>query len=287
MFKPTEVVVAWDGPQSGLKRKLLFKEYKANRRAQPWKKGSVRAFDFLNEDQQRENFTMQLARIREYLTFLPVKTLTLPYIEADDIIADLVNMAKEAGDECVVYSSDADYQQLISPLVSCYNPITKKLMNEETFEDKHGYSPQNFVFVKSLKGDNSDNIPGVKGFGDKTIAKLLKMDVKIYSSVSEILEECAFIVNGNAKGYTKSQLSKYQLIIDNAEVFKRNYTLMQLQDVDVSIQSKDIIRKFKDDKPNEFNRFKLKMMLIEDRMGQQLKSFDSLSITFNGLRFWQ
>lgn len=286
MFNPSEVIIAWDGPQSGLKRKLLFKEYKANRHGQPWKKGLVRAFDFLSEEQQKENFGMQLKRIKEYVDFLPVKTLTLPYIEADDIIADLVNMAKEAGQECIIYSSDADYQQLISPNVSCYNPITKKLMTEDEFEKKHGFSPRNFVFIKAIKGDNSDNIPGVKGLGEKTAVKLLRFDTKIYNSIEEILEECASILNGNTKGYTKSQLAKYQLLLDNAELLKRNYALMQLQDVDVSIQSKDIIRKFKDDKPNEFNSFKLKMMLIEDRMGQQLRNFDSLSRTFNGLRFY-
>ena len=284
MFKPDEVVIAWDGPNSGLRRKLMFKEYKAHRRSKPWQRGLVRAFDFLSEQQQSENFLFQLKRIKEYLAMLPVKVISMPYVEADDVIAEIVRLSKDQNIECVIYSSDGDYKQLVNEKVSCYNPISKKLTTADSFLNENGYPAQNFIFVKSIKGDSSDNIPGIKGLGEKTAVKLFNLDSRIYLDIDDLIGECTYILNGETKGYTKSQLAKYKLILDNTDALRRNYCLMQLKDVDISTQSKDVIREFMNLKPNSFDKFRLKYMMVEDHLGSQLKNFDSLARSFAGLQ---
>ena len=76
-FKPTEVIVVWDGPESAVKRRMKLKSYKANR-TRVWKRGGIKAFDFLSETEQQENFSYQLKRIHEYLSMFPIKTIMIP-----------------------------------------------------------------------------------------------------------------------------------------------------------------------------------------------------------------
>jgi DNA polymerase-1 len=282
-FKPTDVMIVTDGPNSALRRKMLFKEYKANRR-KTWRRGLVKAFDFLSEEEQSSNFNFQIRRIKEYLSNFPVKTITIPYIEADDVIAEVCNTLDDKT-EAIIYSTDGDYLQLLgNPNTLCYNPITKKLISKKTFIDKHGYVPENYIFIKAIEGDKSDNIPGIKGLGKKTFLKLFpKLVDQHVESINEIIDEAYHIVRSGAKGYTRGQINGYQKIIDNEDLLLRNYNIMQLMDVDISLQSRQIIKEFMEAKPNGFNRLALRKLFISDKMYSQVKYFNDWSRVFCGL----
>ena len=290
-FKPDEVLIAWDGPKSGLKRKQMFPEYKANRR-KDWKRGSVKAFDFMSEQQQSDNFGFQLRRVHEYLDKFPVKTIQIPYLEADDIIAQYVQYI--GGNEAVIYSTDADFKQLITDKILHYNPISKKLLSRDTFVDEKGYEPHNYKIVKTIMGDSSDNIPGIKGIGEKTLMKLYPSLVDSEEfEFDDLVDNATHILNSGAKGYTKSQLSKYRQIVENEKLLQLNYKLMQLNDVDISVQTKDVILSVFNDSPHTFDRFNLRKMFLEDKLWGAVKNFNIWSNTFSGLQlgkgksFWE
>lgn len=270
LFGPSEVIITMDGPNSGLRRKVIYKEYKSNRN-KGWKRGSIRAYDFLSENEQKSNFNFQVNRIKEYFSHLPVKTIMLPYVEADDIIAEICNEHRNKKD-VIIYSSDADYFQLLEDRVFCFNPITKNLTGRAQFIDKHGYIPENYIFVKSVSGDKSDNISGVGGIGEKTFLKLFPemVDTDLLS-IQDIIKKC-FVRSGLKN--TKGMIKNYKKLIDSEEVLSRNYQLMQLSDVNVSLQSKDIISDVMLRSANKFNGIVFRKMIIEDKLNSQIRHLD-------------
>lgn len=282
-FKPTEVVIACDGVNGGLRRKKLFPQYKANRKKE-WKRGSVKAFDFLDEKEQSENFVMQIERIEEYLKTLPVKVIRIPYVEADDVIAIYVNQLPESS-EAVIYSSDADFKQLITDRVCHYNPISKKLLYRRHFINDVGIEPDNYIILKSVQGDKSDNIPGIKGFGEPTLMKLFP---EVAEPTRVDLED--MIARANRVGFTKEgpwtpgQRNKFKVLAENADVLRRNFRLMQLRDPEVSTEAVTQICRAVEEDPQPFNSLKLKMMFVQDKLEKTVRRFDDWTHTFAGLQ---
>lgn len=281
-FKPTEVYIISDGPNSALRRKMVDKNYKASRK-KPWKKGVVKAYDFLNEQEQSDNFSLQIKRLYEYLDILPVKTLSLPYVEADDLIAEIVN-TMSSDTNAVIYSTDADYKQLTNEKVVCYNPMAKQLTTKESFFDKHGYRADNYIYFKCIDGDKSDDLPGVHGIGKKTFLKLFpQVATEHVEDIDEIFEYCRHCVGSRSKVYTKAMKNRYRDVLDAEDLVRKNYQLMQLLDVDISLQSKSLCHEIQDDLPHRFNRFKLRAMFIQDKLNSHVKYFDDWSRVFSGL----
>ena len=284
-FKPTEVVICWDGAKGGLRRKELMPAYKANR-TREWKRGSNRAFDFLSEYDQQENFTMQLKRISEYLETLPVKAIRIPFIEADDVIAIYIQRLEE-DTEVVIYSSDADFKQLVTEKVTCYNPIAKLLTTPEAFYDKHSMGPHNYIIMKSIMGDKSDNVAGIKGIGEKT---LLKMFPELSNDDLFALDEV--LVKANSVGFSKKKdkeftpgvINKFKVLAENADLLRLNHRIMQLQDPEISNEAKRFIYSTVGEHPGRFNDLKLMMMFIEDKLEKTVKTFDPWVDTFAGLQ---
>lgn len=138
-------------------RKELFPDYKANR---------VREHDpeFLEQKKMIENIVL------DYLPIVYCRNMT---VEADDLIAYLV-IEKHKNDECVVVSSDTDFIQLLQDHDDCqlYNPISKKFRENPEYD---------YLTWKALRGDSSDNIPGIPRVGDKTAASLALNDDKLSS----------------------------------------------------------------------------------------------------------
>jgi len=282
-FKPTEVVICWDGPHSGLRRKNLFPKYKANRN-KDWKRGSVKAFDFLNEQEQSDNFVMQIKRVQEYLDLLPVKVIRIPYVEADDIIAVYAQKLAETS-QVIIYSSDADFKQLVNDNIQHYNPIAKKFTTRESFIAEKGIDPKNYIIFKCASGDKSDNIPGVRGIGEATILKLfpeLKGDDII--TIKEVLEKSRRVGFSTLRDYTPGDRNKYKLISDNSEQIKLNYRLMQLIDPEISNQAKEIVLNSVTASPQQFNSLGLKMKFIKDKLEKTVRRFDDWAHTFAGLQ---
>lgn len=183
-LNPTKVVVAWDSKSSTSKRRTLYPEYKAGR----IKPG--------------EDFYAQIPLLKELIHDLGWHFVELPNYEADDIIGTLSKQADEAGDfETYIISSDLDMLQIIDNNTHMWR-ILKGFTNIEQInvpeiEAKYHIKKSQFLDLKSLKGDSSDNIPGVPGIGEKTAVKLLNE----YGSLDNIYAHLSDI-----KGSTKIKL---------------------------------------------------------------------------------
>ncbi len=175
-LNPTKVVVAWDSRTSVSKRRALFADYKA---------GRVKPGD---------DFYAQIPLLETLIKDLGWSFVELDDYEADDIIGTLARQADETGDwETFIISSDLDMLQIVDDNTHMWR-ILKGFTNIEKIdipevEAKYGILKSQFLDLKALKGDSSDNIPGVPGIGEKTAAKLLNdygdLD-NIYNNIDSI-----------------------------------------------------------------------------------------------------
>lgn len=160
-LKPDYVCVAWDKPKTNIRKRLeIYPEYKAGRKPAP------------------ADFYAQIPILQELLEALSWPLYELDDYEADDIMATLAHQATERGIETCLITSDLDALQSINPLTHVY-ALKKGLTNidkfdPESFEEKYGIRVDQFLDLKALKGDSSDNIPGVPGIGEKTAVGLLQ-----------------------------------------------------------------------------------------------------------------
>ena len=155
--KPEYIAVAFDIGKNFRKEKYDF--YKEGRSATPLE---------LKE---------QMPIARDILKAMGIKYLELEPYEADDIIGTLARMADlDPEYDATIISSDRDLLQLISPVVDVKLLKQKDYIkyNPETFKQDYGIDPIKIIDLKALAGDSSDNIPGVKGIGEKTALKLLQ-----------------------------------------------------------------------------------------------------------------
>src|SRR3954447_19008151 len=157
--QPDGVLVAFDRPEPTFRHEA-HPEYKANRSEAP---------DILRQ---------QMGLVRQVVETLGISMADTPGFEADDIIATLVAKAKERGDEVVIVTGDRDSYQLVEdPLVKVlYNRRGVSdyvLYDEAGIEERTGVTPGQYREYAALRGDPSDNLPGVPGVGEKTAARLI------------------------------------------------------------------------------------------------------------------
>ena len=166
--QPTSVYVVFDGAGSSTNRKNLLPEYKSERNLQRVTNWEV----FDNLDEEHNSKVDQIVRVIQYLKLLPVKTTIIDKVEADDIIAVLSNKLVEKFNSTVfIVSSDKDFVQLVTDKIILYRPMEKEYYTPDTIRKKFGCLSKNFILYKTLLGDNSDKISGVKGLGAKGIYK--------------------------------------------------------------------------------------------------------------------
>jgi len=168
-IQPTSVYVVFDGAGSANNRKNLLPEYKSGRNLQRITNWEV----FENLEEEDDAKIDQIVRVIQYLKTLPVKTVSIDKVEADDIIAHLCSiLPKQEEDKIFIVSSDKDFIQLINKNVIVYRPMEKEFYTRDTVREKFNMSPSNFIIYKTLMGDNSDKVKGVKGLGEKKLYKL-------------------------------------------------------------------------------------------------------------------
>jgi DNA polymerase-1 len=159
-LKPDYVCVAWDKRGTNVrKRRELYPDYKGNRKAAP------------------EDFYDQVAILHQLLDSLGWPLYELDDYEADDIMGAFAEQAKAKDIESFLVTSDLDVLQLVNSHTHIYT-LKKGLSNIELFdvahfEEKYGVGAHQWVDVKALKGDSSDNVPGVAGVGEKTALELI------------------------------------------------------------------------------------------------------------------
>ena len=167
---PTRVIITFDGVGGSNARRNLFPDYKANRNVNRMTNYSI----FSSKDEESESIAQQMERLIVYLKCLPVTLICVDAIEADDVIAKLVEKY-EQDEECRrihIMSADQDFLQLVTNKTHVYSPVKKKIYTPSLVLEEYNLTSKNFIIKKILMGDKSDNVPGVSGLGDKKLAKL-------------------------------------------------------------------------------------------------------------------
>ena len=219
IFDPTRVVVVWDGKGGSGNRQNIDPNYKAQRatsRITHWG-----LYD--TKEQEMEALIGQLFRVQDYLDCLPLQQIGIEKLEADDIIAYLAKRASSAGKRVTIVSSDKDFFQLIDKNIEVYAPVKKKTFTFENVKEEIGVLPQNYNIVKALLGDNSDNLPGVKGLGIKTILSEWKsFTYDPLASLQDIWDHCETQLE------EKKPKKIFAKIIHEWDRVMTNYKLMDL-----------------------------------------------------------
>ncbi|HIJ66474.1 MAG TPA: DNA polymerase I, partial [Candidatus Hydrogenedentes bacterium] len=166
--EPTHIAVIFDAPGKTF-RSELYPEYKANRKETP------------------DELVSQLPLIDEVVAALNVTTLRVPGVEADDVIGTLAKRAEAKNMEVVIVTGDKDALQLVTDRVAVYDPSKGDSgiwYDPQGVRKRYGVPPERVVDLFGLMGDTSDNVPGVRGIGEKTARKLLET----YQSLDGVYE---------------------------------------------------------------------------------------------------
>jgi 5'-3' exonuclease len=260
--KPTSVYIVFDGVGSSTNRKNLLPEYKSGRNLSRMTNHS--AFEDLDEEQDSK--INQISRLIHYLRCLPVNLISLDKVEADDIIAYLSRyMATNYDSKCVIVSADKDFLQLVDDNITVYSPIVKEYYTPETVEEKFGLPAKNFILYKTLMGDNSDKIPGLKGLGPKKLFKFFpELQTKEMS-----LESLYNICEGK---YKENVI--YSRLIFEYETLQKHYKIMDLGNPLVDDNEKQIIEDVISSEVEHTKIVEFLNMYNEDGLGHTLKNVD-------------
>jgi DNA polymerase-1 len=191
-LKPDYVAVAWDKPKTNIRKRLeIYSEYKAGRKPAP------------------PDFYEQIPILQELLQAFGWPFYELDDYEADDIMGTLASQAHDKGIETMLVTSDLDALQLIGSLTKIFVLKTGlsniELYSTESFKAKYGLDVDQFLDLKALKGDSSDNIPGVPGIGEKGAIELLKS----YKTLDGVYDNLALVKDSLRKKLEAGKNSAY------------------------------------------------------------------------------
>jgi DNA polymerase-1 len=259
-IQPTQVYVVFDGVGSSNNRKNIIPEYKSNRNITRITKHEL--FDSLEEEDDSK--VDQITRIIQYLKTLPVKTVSLPRVEADDIIAYLSNtLPTKPEDRVFIVSSDKDYLQLVSQQVIVYRPIEKEYYTTDTVKEKFNVTPTNFLLYKLLMGDNSDGVTGIKGLGPKGLFKKFPELTTQDLSFDDLID----IAESKIKEHVV-----YARVLHDIELLENKYRVMDLSNPMMSDQDKMFIDEFVKNTPLTFHPNSFVEMCNEDQLGNLIRN---------------
>lgn len=195
-INPNNIVVIFDAERK-LDRQELYQDYKENRME-------------LEED---NNPFMQLDNLYKILDFLKIQHFEASKYEGDDVISYYCHRYKN--DKIFIVSTDKDFYQLINENISIYNYHGKNssIIDLNCFIERYKILPKQYVLLKSLVGDNSDNIKGIKGIGNKTAAKIIKN----HMSIKDIILDPSLTLRFK------------NILIENIDIIKLNLELIDLK----------------------------------------------------------
>ena len=231
LYRPTRVILVFDGQGNSTNKQYLYANYKANRKTN--KVNNWKVFD--TKAEESESMANQMGRLIEYLTQLPVSLIAIPKIEADDTVGYLCQKfeADPEVNEVTIMSADKDFLQLVSDKVQIYSPTKKKTYKTKDVLEEYMIHSHNFINYKLPMGDAGDNVPGVQGLGPKKLVKLFpELLLPKQLELSDLLEKARQNESSNPL-YTKVLQFERQLEI--------NYKLMSLKDPNISNEDKRII----------------------------------------------
>ncbi|HEX9679154.1 MAG TPA: DNA polymerase I [Candidatus Saccharimonadales bacterium] len=223
-FKPDYVAVAWDKPKTNIRRRTeIYPQYKANRKPAP------------------PDFYEQVPILHELLGAFGWPLFEIDDHEADDIMATLAKQAHQHKVDTLLITSDHDVLQLVNGHTNV--ALLKKgltnvdVIDEERLKEVYDLTPQQFVDYKALKGDPSDNIPGVSGVGDKTAVKLIH-DYRSLDGVYHNLDK----IKGSLKskleaGKDMAFLTRELVILDEDVPVRLNLKTADIKNLDTNTLS--------------------------------------------------
>ena len=261
--QPTSVYVVFDGAGSTANRKNLLSEYKGSRNLQ--RITNWDAFESLEEE--HDSKVDQIVRVIQYLKLLPVKTTIIDKVEADDIIAVLVEkLVEKHNSTCFIVSSDKDFVQLVTDKIILYRPMEKEYYTPSAVKEKFGVSPQNFILYKTLLGDNSDNIPGVKGLGAKGIFKKFPELQERDLTLDDIFE----ISTRKFKDHVV-----YSRIIQDQDRIETGYKIMDLSTPMIDNKEKEYLDDLIESDFPELNSEMFIQFYNTDQLGGMIRNLDT------------
>lgn len=233
--KPDKIAVAFDLKEK-THRHILFDGYKATRSSTP------------------EDLLAQFEPTKEILRAMNISVLEKPGLEADDIIGIVSEYCDEKDIPCVIVTGDRDSFQLISENTTVKLAANKNdiIYTPETLFEKYGLSPSQMIDLKALMGDSSDNIPGIKGVGEKTALSLMEkygsLD-NIYAHAEDIKGSLGEKIRGGKESAYLSQtlgtiLRKGDIGTDVGQFPSPNYDAEKLRLLFSELELKSLIQKF-------------------------------------------
>lgn len=228
-MSPQKIYVVWEKGGGSARRKAIYPRYKQNRariddlkevNKIPDPDKAPRIMD------NHESKLRQLLLLTEILKCLPVCQVYHEDCECDDVLAYLVKEKfQDSSVQKIVISSDKDFYQLLTrDDIIIYDQGKKSYITAENVMERFGIPPLNFLLAKTIDGDSSDNIEGIKGLGLKTILKCVP---EIANSNKEMgisdLIECV-----REKLAEKPKTKAYQSILEGEDIIRRNWQLMYL-----------------------------------------------------------
>ena len=241
-LKPDYAVVAWDAPGKTF-RHAQYSEYKATRKKAP------------------DELYSQMPLTKEVVAAFNIPLLESSGFEADDIIGTLTKDYEKSLD-VVVVTGDMDELQLVSDHVKIYTMrkgfTDTFVYDEAAVVDKYGVTPEEFIVYKALKGDTSDNIPGVAGIGDKGATELVseyKTLDEIYSNIDLIKPTLAKkLTAGKASAYLSLDLSTIkrdvELDFNLSDALLHEYDKKKVYDLFHHLEFKSLLAKLPEEKVN-------------------------------------
>ena len=272
ILKPSRVIVVFDGKNGSGRRQKIYPEYKGTRKV---KRRLNRNVDWGTAPQDEEqSMRQQMGRLVEYLEQLPLTLICVDGIEADDTMAYISQQILKDSDIFLMYT-DKDFLQLVDDRVKIWSPTKKKLYNKKAVFEEYGIHSQNMLTYRILDGDKSDNIGGIKGAGLKTVKKFLPgiLDDQKFTA-KDLLE---FAENSDGKIKLLENIKK------SSNLIKRNYLLMQLNNVDIPNHTKMKIQGAVNGEVPQLIKYKFQTMFLKDKLSTQIKNLDSWIMEFTRL----
>ena len=266
-----KVVVFWDGDENSLSRKILYPQYKANRKT---------PFDLTKED----SITEQKERVKQYLEELFIRQVLVDKNEADDLIAYYCQISPD--EDKTIYSGDRDLTQLISDDVRIYLPDLKqyfKLGDNIKFKDIE-IPHYNVKTYKIISGDKSDNIDGIYYLGDKTLVKLFPELLDREVKFTDILEKAELLHKEDKDNKVLQNLltGKTKSGIFGDEFFVINEKIVDLSNPLITEDGKNVVNEYYSetlDPDGRGHRNVIKMMM-EDGFFKFLPKGDNAWVSF-------
>ena len=266
-----KVVVMWDGDDNSSTRKLIYPQYKEQRRDR-------------DNEYKLDSFTEQKERIKQYLEDCYVRQINVDNNEADDLIAYYCQISDN--EQKTIYSGDKDLTQLISDKVSVYYPRTKETyqLGSKIKCDIYEFPHQNIKTYKILSGDKSDNIDGISGLGEKTLIKFFPELLEKPVTITDILQKAESLLKENKNNKTLQNLisGKTKSGVHGEEFFTINEKIINLSNPLITDDAKELVELYYRETldPDGRGHRNLIKMMMEDGFFKYLPKGDDAWVNF-------